>query len=144
MARHRFICWSVIGPCFSAPFFRSISLSLSLPVSVGICNDGAGRLRVMCVCVCVCWSVFTRAHAIIAACVRPRSDHYDWAVSLFFSLSDPAHFKLHRATLGLQVALCVNQGRVVCFFCTRRVSCAFAGVLQLSKLQQKDCWKLQY
>ena len=54
----------------------------------GICNDG--------VCVCVCASVCVCLRALIA-CARLRSDHYDWAASLFSSLSDPAHSKLHRA-----------------------------------------------
>lgn len=52
-AGHRFICWSVIAPCLSAPFFRGIFHT----VSGGICNDGGGRLCVACV------------HTLIALCV---------------------------------------------------------------------------
>lgn len=52
-AGHRFICWSVIAPCLSAPFFGGIFHT----VSGGICNDGGGRPCVACV------------HTLIALCV---------------------------------------------------------------------------
>lgn len=45
----------------------------------------------VCVYLCAC------THCLVRVCARRRSDHYDWAVSLFFFLNDPAHSKLHRA-----------------------------------------------
>lgn len=90
VAVRRFICWSVIGSCLSAPSFRGIFL----PVTEGICNDGAVGL-----CKCVFVSVYACVHCHVRVSARLRSDHYDWAVSLFFTLNDPAQSKLHRGLL---------------------------------------------
>ncbi len=62
-------------------------------------DEQAGCVLCVCVCVCMCECVcvFPCAHCRMHVCARLRSDHYDWAVSLFFSLNDPAHSKLRRA-----------------------------------------------
>lgn len=88
---------SVIGPCLSVFFFSFSEASFLLQVWGFVMMDQSGCA--LCVCVLGC-----------------RSDHYDWAVSLFFSLNDPALSKLHRALLrhcacesrlwGLQLAQC--------------------------------------
>lgn len=45
----------------------------------------------------LCVACALRLVALCRVARAPRSDHYDWAVSLFFSLNDPAHSKLHCA-----------------------------------------------
>lgn len=92
VAGHRFMCPSVIGPGLSAPFFQR---HLPPPLVRGfvMMEEQAGCVLRVCVRRCV----FPCAHCRVRVCARLRSDHYDWAVSLFFSLNDPAHSKLRRA-----------------------------------------------
>lgn len=50
----------------------------------------------LCVYVGVCFNECECTHCHVCVSATLRSDHYDCAVSLFFTLNDPAHSKLHR------------------------------------------------
>lgn len=84
---------------------------------------------------CMC----AHAHCLVRGCVYLRSDHYDWAVSLFFSLNNPVHSKLHcarfhhcaweRAAAGLRVARReLGRGHLLPL-CSHCQAHTFAGVL---------------
>lgn len=67
VASHGFMCWSVIGPCLSAPFSRGVFL----PVSKGfVMTEQAGRVSCVCVSVCLCERVCSLERACLCETER--------------------------------------------------------------------------